>query len=297
MFPNCIREQPNYNNDPKQKKFLAIHHLSPQSIFNLMVIIFSFNHSRPAKITRPANEMIHTKFSPAKFFDPSTRFSPNDIISTLDGSLERLGMSEVDLYQLHYPVARHKLNRYLDAMAETVKSGKAKAVGVSNFNTELMKHAHEYFAKHNIRLASNQIGYNLLYRFPETNGMLAAYEELDVALIAILPLAEGVLTGKYRVGGDPYPSAMRTIALVTQLDIFKEGEPSPLMRRLFTKPYMLQREKLEPLFELMHGISKKYNATISQVSLNWLLASNPRVIPIPGEKNSKQAAANAATIS
>lgn len=169
--------------------------------------------------------VVTTKFSPAKFFDPSTRFSPNDIISTLDDSLERLGMSEVDLYQLHYPVARHKLNRYLDAMVETVKSVKAKAVG-----------------------------------------------------------------------GDPYPSAMRTIALVTQLDIFKEGEPSPLMRRLFAKPYMMQREKLEPLFELMHGISKKYNATISQVALNWLLASNPRVIPIPGEKNSRQAAANAATL-
>ncbi|MBT2289165.1 aldo/keto reductase [Paenibacillus albidus] len=124
-------------------------------------------------------------------------------MSTLDSSLKRLGMSEVDLYQLHYPVARHQLNRYLDAMAETVKSGKAKAVGVSNFNTELMKHAHDYFAKHNIRMASNQIGYNLLYRFPETNGMLEACEELDVTLIAILPLAEGVLTGKYRVGGDP----------------------------------------------------------------------------------------------
>ncbi|MFD0679023.1 MULTISPECIES: aldo/keto reductase [unclassified Paenibacillus] len=177
-----------------------------------------------------------------------------------------------------------------------MKSGKAKAVGVSNFNTELMKHAHDYFAKHNIRLASNQIGYNLLYRFPETNGMLAACEELEVALIAILPLAEGVLTGKYRVGGDPYPSAMRSIALVTQLDIFKEGEPSPLMRRLFTNPYMLAREKLEPLLELMHEISNKYNATISQVALNWLLASNPRVIPIPGEKNTRQAAVNAATI-
>lgn len=186
-------------------------------------------------------------------------------------------MDKVDLYQLHYPVARHKLNKYLDAMAETVKSGKAKAVGVCNFNTELMKYAHEYFAKKNIQLASNQVGYNLLHRIPETNGMLAACEELDVALIAILPLGEGVLTGKYRVGGDSYPSNLRNIAKVTQLDIFKDGDPSPLMRRLFTKPYMLRREKLEPLFELMDRISQKYNATISQVALNWLIASNPRV--------------------
>jgi aryl-alcohol dehydrogenase-like predicted oxidoreductase len=127
--------------------------------------------------------------------------------------------------------------------------------------------------------------------------MLTACEELDVALIAILPLAEGVLTGKYRVGGESYPSNLRTIARVTQLDLFKDGAPSPLMRRLFTKPYMLQREKLEPLFELMDRISQKYNATISQVALNWLIASHPRVIPIPGEKNARQAAANAAALS
>ncbi|MFW2488701.1 aldo/keto reductase [Clostridium chromiireducens] len=241
--------------------------------------------------------VVATKFSPAKIYDPSTRFSPKDIVSTLDGSLKRLVMEKVDLYQLHYPVARHKLNKYLDAMAETVKSGKAKAVGVCNFNTELMKYAHEYFAKQNIQLASNQVGYNLLHRIPETNGMLTACKELGVKLIAILPLAEGVLTGKYRVGGDSHPSNLRNIAKVTQLDIFKDGDPSPLMQRLFTKPYMLQREKLEPLFELINEIAKAHDATISQVALNWLIAGNPLVIPIPGEKNAKQAAANAATLS
>ncbi|WP_207710172.1 aldo/keto reductase [Clostridium chromiireducens] len=127
--------------------------------------------------------------------------------------------------------------------------------------------------------------------------MLTACEELGVTLIAILPLAEGVLTGKYRVGGNSHPSNLRNIAKVTQLDIFKDGDPSPLMQRLFTKPYMLQREKLEPLFELIDEIAKGHDATISQVALNWLIASNPLVIPIPGEKNAKQAAANAATLS
>lgn len=93
------------------------------------------------------------------------------------------------------------------------------------------------------------------------------------------------------------PSAVKTIDTVTQLDLFKEGEPSPFMKRLFTKPYLLQREKLEPLFELMDEIAKKYNATISQVAINWLISSNPRVIPIPGQTNVRQAKANAATIS
>jgi aryl-alcohol dehydrogenase-like predicted oxidoreductase len=75
-----------------------------------------------------------TKFTPAKIYDPSTRVSAKSMMSTLDGSLKRLGVGAVDLYQLHYPPARRRLGSYLDALAETVKVGKARAVGVSNFN-------------------------------------------------------------------------------------------------------------------------------------------------------------------
>lgn len=239
---------------------------------------------------------IATKFSPAKLYDPSTRFSAKDIVKTLDGSLKRLGVDTVDLYQLHYPVAHHKLDSYLDAMAETVKSGKAKAIGVSDFNTELLRYAHEYFAKRNIPLASNQMEYSLLYRRAETNGMMKACNDLDVALIAILPLGEGVLTGKYRVGGSPYPSTIRTLLTVGQLDLFHHENPRSNILNFFKKPYMLQREKLEPLFELLDKVSKAHNATIPQVALNWLIASNPLVIPIPGEKNARQAKSNAATL-
>ncbi len=241
--------------------------------------------------------IVATKFSPAKVYEPSTRFSAKDIIGTLDGSLKRLGIDAVDLYHLHYPVARHKLDEYLNTMAETVKTGKAKAIGVSNFNTELLRYAHAFFAKQNIRLASNETDYSLLNRLPEMNGMLAACKELDIALLAILPLGQGALTGKYRVGGLPYPAIMRGIITVGQLDLFHQYPYKSSKPSLFTKPYMLQREKLEPLFVLMDGIAKAHDATIAQVALNWLLVSNPLVIPIPGEKNAKQAAANAATLS
>jgi aryl-alcohol dehydrogenase-like predicted oxidoreductase len=122
-----------------------------------------------------------------------------------------------------YPLARHRLDAYLEALAATVKAGKAKAIGVSNFNGALLRYAHAYFARQHIPLASNQIAYNLLYRYPETNGMLTACEELDIALLAVLPLGEGVLTGKYRVGGAPYSSQLRALGLVANLDIFHEG--------------------------------------------------------------------------
>jgi aryl-alcohol dehydrogenase-like predicted oxidoreductase len=214
-------------------------------------------------------------------------------MSTLDGSLKRLGVRAVDLYQLHYPLARRRLGSYLDALAETVKVGKARAVGVCNFNAELLRYAHEYLARRGIALASNQIEYSLLYRHPEHNGMLAACEELDIALIAILPLGEGVLSGKYRVGGKPYPSRVRNILTVTNWDLFHEDENAEsILRRVLKKPYELQREALEPLFDLLEDIAMAHNATIAQVALNWLLASNPRVIPIPGAKYARQARDN-----
>jgi aryl-alcohol dehydrogenase-like predicted oxidoreductase len=199
--------------------------------------------------------------------------------------------------QLHYPPARRRLGSYLDALAETVEAGKARAVGVSNFNVELLRYAYEYLANRGITLASNQIQYSILSRHPESDGMLAACEELDIALIAILPLGEGVLTGKYRVGGLPYPSRVRAILTVTNLDLFHQDENAKsIVKRFRRKPYELQREALEPLFKLLEDIAKGHNATIAQVALNWLRASNPRVIPIPGAKYATQARDNASAL-
>ena len=237
--------------------------------------------------------IISTKFTPAKPYDPNTHFSPKAVMPTLERSLQRLGLKTIDLYQIHYPPARRKLDKFLDAMAETVKSGKAKAIGVSNFNVELLRYSHEYLARHhNIPLASNQIGYSLLDRHLETNGMLAACRELNVSIIAILPMAEGVLTGKYR-GGEVKPSG--TLSVMLRAAQMMQPQ-TPFRERFFAKPLGLQPDKLEPLFLAMEEVAKAHNATLAQVALNWLLASDPLVLPIPGAKNMKQASSNAATL-
>jgi aryl-alcohol dehydrogenase-like predicted oxidoreductase len=241
---------------------------------------------------------IFTKFTQSKIYDPSDRRSPKQLMATLDTSLQRLGVDAVDLYQLHYPPSARELDAYLDALAETVKSGKARAIGVSNFNTALFRRAHAYLARRNIPLASNQIGYNLLYRHPETNGMLAACREVNAAVIAMLPLMEGVLAGKYRIGGAPYPSGVGTILKVASMNIFNEDvRRKSFLRRLLEKPYFVRREVLEPLFVVLAQIAAAHNATIAQVALNWLLASHPNVIPIAGAKNARQARDNAAALS
>lgn len=237
--------------------------------------------------------IVATKFTPAKIYDPSTRFSARSVMTTLDGSLKRLGLDAVDLYQLHYPPARRNLDSFLDALAETVKSGKARAIGVSNFDVDLLRYSHEYLARQHVPLAANQIIYSLLNRHPEASGMLAACAELDIAVLAVIPLAEGVLTGQYRVGGKPYPT---TVRIVLQLARLHETGAS-FRRRVLAKPYTLRREKLEPLFDVMDKIADTHNATITQVALNWLIAASPRVIPIPGPQNARQAADNLAALS
>jgi aryl-alcohol dehydrogenase-like predicted oxidoreductase len=237
--------------------------------------------------------IISTKFTPAKPYDPNTHFSSKAVLPTLERSVQRLGLKTIDLYQIHYPPAQRRLDKFLDAMAEGVESGKAKAVGVSNFNVEQLRYSQEYLTRHhNIPVASNQISYSLLDRHLETNGMLAACRELNISVIAILPLAEGVLTGKYR-GGKLKPS--RTLSVMLRAAQIIEQQ-TPLRERVFIKPLGLQPDKLESLFFAMEEVGHAHNATLAQTALNWLLASDPLILPIPGAKSLEQAASNGAAL-
>lgn len=241
--------------------------------------------------------ILATKFSPSIFFDKSERVSPKHVAPTLDESLRRLRVDCIDLYQMHYPVSEPRLDDFLAEFVRAVKAGKVKAVGVSNFNLAQMRRAHQFFADHNIALALNQIGYSLLYRMPEWNGMLDACEKLDIAIIALMPLLQGILTGKYRPGGPDLPTNVKIVMRVIQFDPFKESYPRrPLLSRLFSKPLPMRRKTLEPLFEVMSDIAKKHDATIAQVALNWLLGSSERVVPIVGAKNPRQSEDNARTL-
>ena len=240
--------------------------------------------------------VVASKFTKSKWYDPGNYESPKDVLPAIERSLKNLGVEQLDLYQLHYPESPSKINAYLDALAETFKSGKTKAIGVCSFNVDRLRYACEYLDKKDVPIVSNQIGYNLLFRHPETNGLLDICNELNVTPIAILPLAEGILTGKYRVGGMDYPANVKTIMKVTQLDMSGTGHSASLLKRLLKKPYELEREKLEPLFELLGEIAASHQATIVQVALNWLLNSHSKIIYIPGAKNFKQASDNLASL-
>lgn len=216
--------------------------------------------------------IIASKFAPLPY-----RLSASALTDALDASLDRLGVECIDLYQIHWPFTIVDQDALVDMLALAMRSGKVRAVGVSNYSARAMRRAHARLARHGIALASNQVHYSLLQRKPERNGVLAACRELDVALIAYSPLEQGLLTGKYRVTN---PQAPRLTGA----------------RRLAPAFSARRRRKMEPLLQTMADVAQERGKTTGQVALNWLLATDPLIVPIPGAKNARQAGENAGAI-
>ena len=135
----------------------------------------------------PTRAVIASKFRPFP-----GRTSPRRLMSALDGSLARLGLKTIDLYYVHYPLPLIDVGVFAEGLVEAVKSGKARAVGVANFNADQMRRIADHLARAGVPLAANQVNYSLLRRAAES-GVLEACRELDVALVAYFPLASGRL--------------------------------------------------------------------------------------------------------
>ena len=212
--------------------------------------------------------VIATKFAPLPY-----RFSARSLLDAVDKSLGRLGIETIDLYQIHFPNPILKIDSLMDALAETVKEGKVRRVGVSNYNVDRMRRAHERLASHGVLLSSNQVEYSLLNRAPETNGVLEACRDLGVTLIAYSPIAQGLLTGKYGPG----------------------GRPSGLMRRSGRAFGEKNLKKIEPIVDILREIGDAHDKQPAQVALNWLITRR-NTFPIPGAKNEHQARQNAGAL-
>ena len=163
----------------------------------------------------------------------------------------------------------------MDAMANLVKAGRIRSVGVSNFDAERMVRAYEALQRHNLPLAVNQMHYSLLQREIESNGVLDTARALGVTIIAYTPLGSGLLTGKYH------------------------KDPELLEQKPFPQRMMLRRdlERTRPLIEAMDEIAAAHNATIAQVALNWVVNFHGEtIVTIPGATKVEQARDNAGAL-
>ena len=214
--------------------------------------------------TTEKSVLVATKFMPYPW-----RLGRGSLLRALRGSLKRLGLAQVDLYQIHQPLPPVNVETWMAALTETVQAGLAREVGVSNYDRSWMRRAYDALAREGIQLASNQVEYNLINRKVEKNGLLKQCQELGVRLIAYSPLAMGVLTGKYSAANPP------------------RGFRGRYNSRLL--------EKMTPLLTLMKRIGSDHaGKTPAQVALNWTICKG--TLPIPGAKNLSQAEQNAGAV-
>ncbi|XP_057487801.1 uncharacterized oxidoreductase At1g06690, chloroplastic-like [Actinidia eriantha] len=197
-----------------------------------------------------------------KFAALPWRLGRQSVLTALKDSLCRLGLSSVELYQLHWPGIWGN-EGYIDGLGDAVEQGLVKAVGVSNYSEKRLRGAYEQLKKRGIPLASNQVNYSLIYRLPEENGVKATCDELGITLIAYSPIAQGALTGKYT----------------------PENPPTGPRGNIYTPEFLT---RLQPLINRIKEIGQNYGKTPTQVVLNWLIAQD-NVVPIPGAKNAEQA--------
>lgn len=205
--------------------------------------------------------VLATKFAPIPW-----RLGSGQLLKALQASLKRLGVSYVDVYQIHFPFPTTSIETWMNALAAAVQQGLIRAVGVSNYNVAQTRRAHTALARHGIPLASNQVEYSLLQRNPEKSGLVEVCRELDVTIIAYSPIAKGILSGKYT----------------------PENLPPGLRKRMYSRQYLA---KVQPLLGLLREIGQGQGGkTPSQVALNWLICKG--AVPIPGAKNRQQAEEN-----
>ena len=198
--------------------------------------------------------------------------SPQYVRQAIEASLRRLRTDRVDLYQLHQPDPKTPIADTLGALDELVRGGKVREIGCSNFSVEQIREAAK--AAKGARFVSVQNEFSLFHREPE-KGVLQECEKQGMTFLPYFPLANGLLTGKYRVGKKP-PEGSRAA----------EG----FGPKIFTKTNL---EIVDALIEF----AETRNHTILELAFAWLLSHKPVASVIAGASKSEQVRANAKSAS
>lgn len=218
-----------------------------------------------------------------KVYWPIGKKGPNDsglsrkhIMDGIHGSLRRLGVDYVDLYQAHRFDVETPLEETMQAFADIVRQGKALYIGVSEWTADQIREGHKLAQEMGFQLISNQPQYNALWRIIEAE-IVPTSEELGVSQIVFSPLAQGVLTGKY-LPGQEAPAGSRATDT-------KGG--SQMISRWMRDEVLTAVQQLKP-------IADELGITMAQLGTAWVL-QNPNVASaIIGASRPEQIAPSAA---
>lgn len=193
--------------------------------------------------------------------------SPAYVRSACDASLQRLGIERIDLYYMHRRNPEVPIEETVGAMADLVKAGKVKALGLSEVSVETLRRAHKVHP-----IAAVQSEYSLWSREPE-QAMLQACAEMGVTFVAYSPLGRAFLTGA-----------------VSKADDLPEGD----FRRTNPRFQPASLERNNRLVAALRSFASRHQAKPAQIALAWLLGKHPHVVPIPGTKRRTYLAENVA---
>jgi len=190
----------------------------------------------------------------------------------LDASLRRLQTDTIDLYQIHRPDPNTPIDETMQALNDAVSAGKVREIGFSNFSAAQLREAAQ--AAKGARFVSVQNNYSLLHREPEAE-VLPECERSGIAFLPYFPLANGLLTGKYR-NRQPFPKSSRA-----------EDGFGP---KIFTDENLTVAEELR-------NFAESRGRTLLDLAMSWLASKRAVASVIAGAKTPEQIQANAAAVS
>ena len=159
-----------------------------------------------------------------------TGLSRKHILEGIDGSLRRLQMNYVDLYQAHRYDSFTPLEETMQAFADVVRAGKAHYIGISEWTAGQIREAHALAKDLGISLVSSQPQYSMLWRVIEDE-VVPTCEELGLGQIVWSPMAQGVLSGKYKPGQDA-PAGSRATDTKGGADMIKRWMNDDVLSRV-----------------------------------------------------------------
>jgi aryl-alcohol dehydrogenase-like predicted oxidoreductase len=221
---------------------------------------------------RPRNSYILATKLYFPMSDTDKGLSREQVFKQIDASLARLRTDYVDLYQCHRYDWNTPLEETMQALTEVVQAGKARYLGFSEWPPEKIKEALDLPGVE--KFVSSQPQYSMIWRGPEREIMQLCAEN-GISQIVWSPLAQGVLTGKYKPGAPPLEGSRATS---DQMNFFMDRYDDTLLERV---------QQLQP-------IADELGITLAQLALAWVLREPNVASAIVGASRPQQVEANAA---
>ena len=195
--------------------------------------------------------------------------SPEYVKSACEASLKRLGREAIDLYYLHRVDPNTPIEETVGAMAELVKEGKVRYIGLSEVSGDTLRRAHKVHP-----ITAVQTEYSIWSRDVEQTTM-SVIEELGISLVPYSPLGRGFLSGTIKDTSELSDNDFRHTVPRFQKEFFESNKT---------------------LLSRIEQLADKKNVTPAQLSLAWLLHKGENIIPIPGTKHEKYLIENAKAV-